>query len=174
MVPYSPILPQKYLTFLHAGYDSAWNEEMNHIRRYPSDLPRTPSPPSSPESVMIVGNDLSQVSNSFLRRSSTDDDVHLRDRFLPCTALFPFHMLDVLQVLKGRLLKATTSLTKSGALGSTAHTRAVPLRTEPLRHQINLFSPQALLATVRIHLQPIPISNTHRVQKLRQSAEMLL
>lgn len=33
----------------------------------PADIPRTPSPPSSPESITIIGND-SQVPESFLRR----------------------------------------------------------------------------------------------------------
>ncbi|KAF5322747.1 hypothetical protein D9619_002014 [Psilocybe cf. subviscida] len=45
-------------------------------RSYPSDVPQTPSPPSSPDSVMIMGNG-EQVSGSFLqgrRRSFTDED----------------------------------------------------------------------------------------------------
>lgn len=46
--------------------------EYEPTRRYPADLPQTPSPPSSPDSVMIIGNE-GQVSGSFLRRPSIDD-----------------------------------------------------------------------------------------------------
>ncbi|KJA20728.1 hypothetical protein HYPSUDRAFT_55884 [Hypholoma sublateritium FD-334 SS-4] len=48
-------------------------QEVGTERIYPVDLPQTPSPPSSPESVMIIANE-SQVSGSFLRRSCTDED----------------------------------------------------------------------------------------------------
>ena len=43
-------------------------------RPYPADLPQTPSPPSSPESVTIIGNNI-HVPGSFLRRPGyTDED----------------------------------------------------------------------------------------------------
>ena len=43
-------------------------------RLYPADLPQTPSPPSSPESVTIIGNN-THVPGSFLRqRGYTDND----------------------------------------------------------------------------------------------------
>jgi len=41
-------------------------------RPYPYDLPQTPSPPSSPDSVMIIGNN-TQVSGSFLKRTQEDE-----------------------------------------------------------------------------------------------------
>jgi hypothetical protein len=54
-------------------------------RRYPADLPQTPSPPSSPDSVMIIGNE-GQISGSFLRRPSIDDSGeplhHIRGDFI--------------------------------------------------------------------------------------------
>lgn len=101
-----------------ASHNSSPKEVMNHIHTYPSDLPRTPSPPSSPDSVMIIGNDSTQVSTSFLRDSYTDDDgkfglslfwsfqiysaqaglrgqVLPRDQSLPCMAPFLFLMPDV-------------------------------------------------------------------------------
>uniref|UniRef100_A0A8H8CP69 Uncharacterized protein n=1 Tax=Psilocybe cubensis TaxID=181762 RepID=A0A8H8CP69_PSICU len=40
---------------------------------YPLSIPQTPSPPSSPESVVIIGNE-PRVSGAFLRRSCSDDD----------------------------------------------------------------------------------------------------
>jgi hypothetical protein len=42
-------------------------------RRYPSDIPRTPTPPSSPDSILIIGNEESQVSGSFLQRQQIDE-----------------------------------------------------------------------------------------------------
>ena len=43
-------------------------------RLYPADLPQTPSPPSSPESVTIIGNN-THVPGSFLRQCGyTDND----------------------------------------------------------------------------------------------------
>lgn len=56
-------------------------------RIYPVDLPQTPSPPSSPESVMIIANE-SQVSGSFLRRSCTDEDGTLFSRFMYNTGYY--------------------------------------------------------------------------------------
>ena len=55
-------------------------QEAGTKRIYPIDLPQTPSPPSSPESVMIIANE-SQVSGSFLRRS-TDEDGTFLSRFM--------------------------------------------------------------------------------------------
>lgn len=46
---------------------------LSHNKMYPLDIPQTPSPPSSPDSVVIIGNE-PHVSGSFLRRSCTDDD----------------------------------------------------------------------------------------------------
>ena len=53
--------------------DNANNhEEMERL--YPADLPQTPSPPSSPESVTIIGNN-THVPGSFLRQPGyTDND----------------------------------------------------------------------------------------------------
>ena len=46
----------------------------NHERLYPADLPQSPSPPSSPESVTIIGNN-THVPGSFLRQPNyTDND----------------------------------------------------------------------------------------------------
>jgi len=42
-------------------------------RPYPSDMPRTPTPPSSPDSILIIGNEESKVSDSFLRRQQIDE-----------------------------------------------------------------------------------------------------
>jgi len=42
-------------------------------RPYPSDMPRTPTPPSSPDSVLITGKEESKVSESFLRRQQIDE-----------------------------------------------------------------------------------------------------
>ena len=42
-------------------------------RPYPSDMPRTPTPPSSPDSVLIIGIEESKVSESFLRRQQIDE-----------------------------------------------------------------------------------------------------
>ncbi|KAJ7045732.1 hypothetical protein C8F04DRAFT_988991 [Mycena alexandri] len=48
-------------------------------RSFPSsDMPHTPSPPSSPESVMIIGNDM-QVPISFLRRKAKSNRVYEDD-----------------------------------------------------------------------------------------------
>jgi hypothetical protein len=48
------------------------HEQMERL--YPVDLPRTPSPPSSPESVTIIGNN-AHVPGSFLRQPGcTDND----------------------------------------------------------------------------------------------------
>ncbi len=55
-------------------------QEAGTKRIYPIDLPQTPSPPSSPESIMIIANE-SQVSGSFLRRS-TDEDGTFLSRFM--------------------------------------------------------------------------------------------
>ncbi|KAJ6596658.1 hypothetical protein B0H10DRAFT_755624 [Mycena sp. CBHHK59/15] len=43
-----------------------------------SDLPHTPSPPSSPESVMIIGNDM-QVPISFLRQKVVSNQAYEED-----------------------------------------------------------------------------------------------
>jgi len=40
---------------------------------YPSDIPRTPTPPSSPASIVIIGNEESQVFGSFLQRQQIDE-----------------------------------------------------------------------------------------------------
>jgi hypothetical protein len=48
------------------------HEQMERL--YPADLPQTPSPPSSPESVTIIGNN-THVPGSFLRQPGyTDND----------------------------------------------------------------------------------------------------
>jgi hypothetical protein len=48
------------------------HEQMERL--YPADLPQTPSPPSSPESVTIIGNN-AHVPGSFLRQPGyTDND----------------------------------------------------------------------------------------------------
>lgn len=48
--------------------DRDWSYQHHPTRPCsPADIPRTPSPPSSPESITIIGND-SQVPESFLRR----------------------------------------------------------------------------------------------------------
>jgi len=54
--------------------DTSNHEQLE--RPYPADLPQTPSPPSSPESLTIIGNN-THVPGSFLRRPRpgyTDDD----------------------------------------------------------------------------------------------------
>jgi hypothetical protein len=52
--------------------DTSNHEQME--RPYPVDLPQTPSPPSSPESVTIIGNN-AHVPGLFLRRPGhTDND----------------------------------------------------------------------------------------------------
>ena len=53
--------------------DNTNNDEQME-RLYPADLPQTPSPPSSPESVTIIGNN-THVPGSFLRQPGyTDND----------------------------------------------------------------------------------------------------
>ena len=53
--------------------DNSNNHEQME-RLYPADLPQTPSPPSSPESVTIIGNN-AHVPGSFLRQPGyTDND----------------------------------------------------------------------------------------------------
>ncbi|KAJ3507548.1 hypothetical protein NLJ89_g6245 [Agrocybe chaxingu] len=88
----------------------------NYNRPYPSDLPQTPSPPSSPDSVMIIGHE-SHIPNTLHRNScSADEDGQsfslpqrfvlrstsqvgslgrtlLHAQFLLCTALSPCRML---------------------------------------------------------------------------------
>ena len=52
--------------------DTSNHEQMK--RPYPADMPQTPSPPSSPESITIIGNN-THIPGSFLRRPGyTDDD----------------------------------------------------------------------------------------------------
>lgn len=50
---------------------------LSHNRMYPLDIPHTPSPPSSPDSVVIIGNE-PHVSGAFLRRSCRGDDGKYR------------------------------------------------------------------------------------------------
>ena len=62
-------LEKKYMDDL----DNKNNHEQME-RLYPADLPQTPSPPSSPESVTIIGNN-THVPGSFLRQPGyTDND----------------------------------------------------------------------------------------------------
>lgn len=56
-------------------------------RPYPSDMPRTPTPPSSPDSVLIIGNEESKVSDSFLRRQQIDEHGE------PCISIYLFTSL---------------------------------------------------------------------------------
>ena len=50
------------------------NDDDQMERLYPADLPQTPSPPSSPESITIIGNN-THVPGSFLRQPAcTDND----------------------------------------------------------------------------------------------------
>lgn len=69
------------------SYTSLESSQMprNHERPCPPDIPRTPSPPSSPESVMIIANQ-GHVSGSFLRRPHTDEDGDIPDA--PCSYNF--------------------------------------------------------------------------------------
>lgn len=53
----------------------------SHNRNYLYDVPQTPSPPSSPDSVEIIGNQ-PHISGSFLRRSNFDDDGECHVLFL--------------------------------------------------------------------------------------------
>lgn len=56
----------------------------SHDRKYLYDIPRTPSPPSSTDSVEIIGNE-AHVSGSFLRRPHSVDDG---ENHFPCVACF--------------------------------------------------------------------------------------
>lgn len=56
-------------------------------RPYPSDMPRTPTPPSSPDSILIIGNEESKVSDSFLRRQQIDEHGE------PYASIYPFTSL---------------------------------------------------------------------------------
>ena len=63
------LLEKRYIDDLD---DTSNHEQME--RPYPVDLPQTPSPPSSPESVTIIGNN-THVPGLFLRRPGyTDND----------------------------------------------------------------------------------------------------
>lgn len=62
------------ISYYSADSDQGLAGQKSDVERlYPADLPQTPSPPSSPDSVMIIANG-GQVAGCFLRRSSTDDD----------------------------------------------------------------------------------------------------
>jgi len=50
-----------------ASFESGIEKRRVKVYPSPSDVPRTPSPPSSPESVIIIDND-AQLSDGFLRR----------------------------------------------------------------------------------------------------------
>jgi hypothetical protein len=56
-------------------------------RPYPSDMPRTPTPPSSPDSILIIGNEESKVPDSFLRRQQIDEHGE------PYTSIYLFTFL---------------------------------------------------------------------------------
>jgi hypothetical protein len=61
-------------SLLEKHYMDDLDNTNNHERLYPSDLPQSPSPPSSPESVTIIGNN-THVPGSFLRQPNyTDND----------------------------------------------------------------------------------------------------
>jgi hypothetical protein len=49
------------------------SDNSNNQRLYPADLPQTPSPPSSPESITIIGNN-TYVPGSFLRQPGYIDN----------------------------------------------------------------------------------------------------
>ncbi|KAG6898175.1 hypothetical protein C0992_004162 [Termitomyces sp. T32_za158] len=52
---------------LDTSYQSGTGSMHPDARGFPSDMPMTPSPPSSPESVFVIGNE-SRVSKAFLRQ----------------------------------------------------------------------------------------------------------
>jgi hypothetical protein len=72
-----------------ASYDSSRiSSGSTHIRRsLRSVAPQTPSPPSSPESVMIIGNDV-QVPVSFLRQKNQSDSPFEEDDGMLSRLLF--------------------------------------------------------------------------------------
>jgi hypothetical protein len=69
---YASVLAKDSLLEKQSIDDPNNDEQMERL--YPADLPQTPSPPSSPESVTIIGNN-THVPGSFLRQPGyTDND----------------------------------------------------------------------------------------------------
>lgn len=56
---------------------------------HPHDMPRTPSPPSSPESIIIIGNN-AQVSLSFLRQKCDTREMFSDDNGLLCSLVLTY------------------------------------------------------------------------------------
>lgn len=119
MLHHSGALSVEYLDYSECMNISSASDSKSNFRNSPANctllapVPRTPSPPSSPESVMIIGND-NHVPPAFLRpKSSIDDDDHggtLRSHSNNNTCLYAADRMDSLERIPS---KTHPSLTRS-------------------------------------------------------------